>query len=95
MARGDEAFVPLGSDKATRVGDREFVYADGGGRVICRLDLIQADLSKVTASTTDVMLIIEGTRWHARETFDAARIDLIDVIARYCGGEVETAVWPS
>jgi DNA/RNA-binding domain of Phe-tRNA-synthetase-like protein len=94
MAQGDETFTPLGSDTAARVHPREFVYADAANRVICRLDLIQADFTKITASTANVMLIVEGTWASTRDAFEAARRDLIDTIRRYCGGEAETPVWP-
>jgi DNA/RNA-binding domain of Phe-tRNA-synthetase-like protein len=79
-------FTPLGASASGSVRPGEFAYLDGGGRVMCRLDLIQADFSKVTAAAGDVVVIVEGTSSHDRAAFSAARADLINLIAEFCGG---------
>ena len=51
----------------------EYGYVDAKDRVLCRLDVLQADFSKVTAGTVNALLIIEGTTAHSpdllRQTF--------------------------
>src|SRR5947207_740028 len=61
---GNESFTPLGGAPA-RVGRGESVTPGEFGyvaadRVLCRLDVLQADFSKVTTATQNALLIIEG-----------------------------------
>jgi len=83
---GDMTFTPLGTSASGDVGPGEFAYVDDGGRVICRLDVIQADFSKVTAATTGVVVIVEGTSSHDGAGFSAARTELVELIGEFCGG---------
>jgi len=83
---GDMTFTPLGTSASGNVGPGEFAYVDDGGRVICRLDVIQADFSKVTAATTGVVVIVEGTSSHDGAGFSAARTELVELIGEFCGG---------
>jgi len=91
---GREQFTPLGADGAAVVTVGEFGYVDAEDRVLCRLDVLQADFSKVTTATTNVLLIIEGTAAHARGTFQEAFDGTIDLIRRHCGGTAEVAAFP-
>jgi DNA/RNA-binding domain of Phe-tRNA-synthetase-like protein len=94
MASRDESFVPLGSYGGGAVRRGEFAYFDGQRRIICRLDLVQAEFSKVTARSSDVVVIVEGTRAHRPEIFEQACSALTTLIAKYCGGRAEIAAWP-
>jgi B3/4 domain len=64
LLQGDETFRPLGSSEDSSVTVGEFAYVDAEKRVICRLDSLQADFSKVTSQTANIVLIIEGTTSH-------------------------------
>jgi DNA/RNA-binding domain of Phe-tRNA-synthetase-like protein len=60
LTRGGETFTPLGRPaESVRAG--EFAYFDNLGHIICRLDAVQAEFSKVTALTTRVLLVVEAT----------------------------------
>src|SRR4051812_26542472 len=60
LTTGEETFAPLGGGpEPVRPG--EFAYVDGDNRVICRLDALQSDFSKVTLATTGVLLIVEAS----------------------------------
>jgi DNA/RNA-binding domain of Phe-tRNA-synthetase-like protein len=83
---GEMTFTPLGASASGSVSPGEFAYVDDGGRVICRLDVIQAEFSKVTAVTTGVVVILEGTSAHDGAAFSAARTELVEVIGEFCGG---------
>src|SRR5438093_1577243 len=48
---GSESFTPLGSDEQIPVTRGEFGYVDAANRLLCRLDVLQADFSKVTEAT--------------------------------------------
>ena len=60
LFRGNESFRPLGSREDQQVNRGEFGYVDAENRVICRLDSLQADFSKVTTDTTQALLIVES-----------------------------------
>jgi DNA/RNA-binding domain of Phe-tRNA-synthetase-like protein len=82
-------FTPLGSTTETMVNPGEYAYVDGQGHVLCRLDVIQADFSKVTAETTNALLIVEGTAAHSPGVLRRAFDEVIEVVLRYCGGTAE------
>jgi DNA/RNA-binding domain of Phe-tRNA-synthetase-like protein len=67
---------------------------DAAKRVLCRLDLLQAEFSKVTAGTVNVLLIVEGTATHPGETLRQAVADVIKAVTRYCGGTAEVIALP-
>lgn len=94
MLTGSECFIPLGSDKEVAVSAKEFGYVDAAARVLCRLDVLQADFSKVTPVTTNALLIIEGTTVHSAETLRKAFEDAIALITRHCGGTAEIVAFP-
>ena len=87
-------FTPLGASSAVEISAGEFGYVDARRRVICRLDLQQADFSKVTSATKNVLLIIEGTISHASAQLAECFEMSIDAISRYCGGRAEQAFYP-
>lgn len=94
LLTGQESFTPLGREQAESVTTGEYGYVDAADRVLCRLDLLQAEFSKVTAASVNVLLIIEGTQSHApellRQTFDEA----MELVMRYCGGTAEVIAFP-
>ena len=81
--------MPLGRSEPQSVGAGEFGYVDADDRLLCRLDVLQADFSKVTSETRNVLMIIETTTAHRPETIQQARDELIDRVTRHCGGTVE------
>lgn len=83
---GDESFVPLGSRDPELFGRGEFGYVDARNRLICRLDVRQAEFSKITPGTTNVLLIVGATR--ALSAADVERIleETVDEITGACGG---------
>jgi DNA/RNA-binding domain of Phe-tRNA-synthetase-like protein len=90
-----ETFTPLGGGEQASVNAGEYGYVDARGRVLCRLDVVQADFSKVTAATVNTLLIIEATAAHPpailRRTFD----DAIELVQRCCGGTAEVVAFPA
>ena len=93
LTTGSELFTPLnGIPQAIVPG--EFGYVDAAGRMICRLDVLQGDFSKITPLTKSALVIVEGTVDHDRQTFVDTGAELIDLITRYCGGSADMAAWP-
>lgn len=95
LFRGDETFRPLGSDGEQPVRRDEFGYVDGENRVICRLDSLQADFSKVTSATSDALLIIETTTIHDEGQLQEIVAATAATICEFCGGEAETVARPA
>ncbi len=90
LFRGDESFRPLGSSEDRPVNRGEFGYVDAENRVICRLNSLQADFSKVSEYSVNALLIIEATTAHEREQIDLAFSETTVTVGRYCGGNAET-----
>jgi DNA/RNA-binding domain of Phe-tRNA-synthetase-like protein len=95
LLTGTESFTPLGSDAPVPVTAGEYGYVDAAGRVLCRLDLLQADFSKVTADSVNVLLIVEGTKAHDLEVLRRAFAEVVDTVTRHCGGAAAILAWPS
>jgi DNA/RNA-binding domain of Phe-tRNA-synthetase-like protein len=91
---GRESFTPLGRHLPAEVRAGEFGYVDAAGRVLCRLDVLQADFSKVTVSTSKALLIVEGNTAHTAATLRQAVDDVIDLVSRHCGGNAEIVAHP-
>jgi len=94
LLAGDETFTPLGSDKPLRIQAGEFGYVDARSRVLCRLDVMQADFSKVTTATRNAILIVEGTTAHEDDHLRRTVEDAIGAVTEYCGGTAEVVAWP-
>jgi DNA/RNA-binding domain of Phe-tRNA-synthetase-like protein len=94
LLTGREAFTPLGRDEQVAVVAGEFGYVDAQDRLLCRLDLLQAEFSKVTMTTVNALLIVEGTAAHEPQTLQRAIVDVIMLVQRYCGGTAEVVAQP-
>lgn len=89
LLTGRETFTPLGASAPVAVVPGEYGYVDAADRLLCRLDVRQADFSKVTEATRNVLLIVEGTAEHAPEVLRQTVEEVAETVTRYCGGTVE------
>jgi len=94
LLTGSESFTPLRHSAETSVIAGEFGYVDARDRVLCRLDVLQAQFSKVTTATVNALLIVEGTMAHQVEVLQEAFADGMDVVCRRWGGEAEVVCRP-
>jgi DNA/RNA-binding domain of Phe-tRNA-synthetase-like protein len=94
LLTGQESFTALGRDTPMSVIAGEYGYVDAEDRVLCRLDLLQAEFSKVTAETVNALLIVEGTATHAPDVLRRVMDDAVELILRYCGGTGEIVASP-
>jgi DNA/RNA-binding domain of Phe-tRNA-synthetase-like protein len=94
LLTGRETFTPLGRDEAVPVVPGEFGYVDARDRVLCRLDILQAEFSKVTPATGNALLIVEGTAAHTPEVLRQALDEAVERVTRECGGTAEVVAWP-
>jgi DNA/RNA-binding domain of Phe-tRNA-synthetase-like protein len=86
LTTGEETFTPLGGE-AEKVRPGEFAYIDAANRIICRLDALQADFSKVSRSTRRVLLIVEASSATSEATLLEAASSVAAEIAAATGGE--------
>jgi DNA/RNA-binding domain of Phe-tRNA-synthetase-like protein len=91
---GNETFTPLGRNTSENITPGEFGYVDAQERVLCRLDVRQAEFSKVTADTGNVLLIVEATASHPVGAIRQAFHEVIDLITHHCGGKTEIVSEP-
>jgi DNA/RNA-binding domain of Phe-tRNA-synthetase-like protein len=94
LLTGSESFTPLGAGAPQPVTPGEFGYVDAANRVLCRLDLLQADFSKVTEATVNALLIVEGTTVHRPDVLRRAVAVAVEVVTRHCGGTAEVVAFP-
>jgi DNA/RNA-binding domain of Phe-tRNA-synthetase-like protein len=94
LMNGSESFTPLGSDQQIPVTAGEFGYVDAANRLLCRLDTLQADFSKVTEATVNALVIVEGTVAHSPQILRKAFDDVIELVTRHCGGAAEIVSFP-
>jgi DNA/RNA-binding domain of Phe-tRNA-synthetase-like protein len=95
ILNGAESFTPLGQEAPSAVVAGEFGYVDADNRVLCRLDVLQADFSKVTHLTRNVLLIVEGTPVHSAELLRKTFDEVIERVTRHCGGTAEVVAFPA
>jgi DNA/RNA-binding domain of Phe-tRNA-synthetase-like protein len=86
---GRETFVPLSSTTPMAAIPGEFGYVDAQDRMLCRLDILQAEFSKVTGDTVNALLIVEGTAGHRPVSLEKAFSDAVELVTRYCGGRAK------
>jgi DNA/RNA-binding domain of Phe-tRNA-synthetase-like protein len=83
---GSEIFVPLGVTSAEPIPAGEYAYVDDHNNVLCRMECLQGDKTKVDVSTTDVFYIIQGNRNSSAECLRSALAELVTLTRKYCGG---------
>lgn len=87
FARAGEDFVSIGQDKREVLAGTELVVADAAG-VVAFYPYRDSDRTKVTTSTTEVMLVACGAPGVPAATLDAARDLAVQYATQTCGGAV-------
>jgi DNA/RNA-binding domain of Phe-tRNA-synthetase-like protein len=92
FAQGDEVFTPLGFDEVQTARKGEVIYADQN-KVLCRRwNWRESEKTKMTEQTRDVLLVSEGLPPVGQEEMEEIVEDLSQLIDKYCGGNVTTAI---
>ena len=90
LAKGDEAFIPLGAEEQEPPEQGEVVYADDA-KVLCRRWTWRGgDASKISLATSNAVLNVHGLPPATREEVQRATETLAGLVTRVCGGE---ATW--
>ncbi|MBN6189076.1 B3/4 domain-containing protein [Aneurinibacillus sp. BA2021] len=92
QAKGNEPFVPLGSDENASPYEGEIVYKDDEG-AICRCwNWREAQRTMLTENTKNAFLCIESVDETRDEEFHVALQALSDLVSRHLGGRVRIEV---
>jgi DNA/RNA-binding domain of Phe-tRNA-synthetase-like protein len=86
LTTGSERFHPVGAPLPEPVRPGEYAYVDDGGEVICRLEVRQVEKTKVTPTTRDVFLIVQGNRATSARQIQAGHDRLIGLLRQFVGG---------
>jgi len=87
LTDGTERFVPLGTSADVKVRAGEYAYVDDAGDVLCRLEVRQGNKTKVVASTTACLLIVQGNPATGIQPVRQALLELQELVPRCLGGQ--------
>ncbi len=88
---GTVPFRPLGANEDELPPAGEVLYRDDE-KVICRaFNWRESDLSKLTADTTNAIIVIEALTLEDKENMEAALNELADLISSHCGATTSGA----
>jgi DNA/RNA-binding domain of Phe-tRNA-synthetase-like protein len=85
-----DVFVPL-EETAPRSCAGEYAYVDPDGAIICRMEVLQGDSSKVEPPSRDIVLFLQGNARLSSADLLAGCWLLVELIETFCGGAAELA----
>jgi len=94
MTTGAETFIPMGETEPKPVGAGEYAYIDDADRILCRLEVRQADATKITLDTRDCILIVQGNIATEDACLREAADRLMALVKQCCGGQEELIYAP-
>ncbi|MDO8551890.1 MAG: B3/4 domain-containing protein [bacterium] len=92
FAKGNEAFITLGENENDSPQPGEIVYKDNEGVLCRRWNWREGDRTKITESTKDVFMVIEGLPPIDRDLAQQATGSLAKLVEKYCGGKAISTV---
>lgn len=87
LTKGNESFIPLGKQEATQVPAGEYSYVDDENNIICRMEVLQVEPTKITLDTKDIFLIVQGNAKIENAYIENAANEIMELIKKFCGGE--------
>jgi len=87
-AKGNERFTPLGRTSPVAVRPGDFFYRDEE-KVLARLAAQDCDEAKLSPTTQQIVLVIEGHRGMSFDYVRSAIEKACDLIVQFCGGEFQ------
>jgi DNA/RNA-binding domain of Phe-tRNA-synthetase-like protein len=91
ISQGNEAFRPIGSDNDEMTESGEVIYSDSANVLTRRWNYRDADHSKITTETRDIILASEAT-YDTIKTEDVTNTinRIVEYESKFCGGTYET-----
>jgi len=87
LTKGDETFIPLGKSEPVKVPAGEYSYIDDGNNIICRLEVLQVEPTKITLESKDIFLIVQGNPNTNNDYIKRGLDEVLKLIVKFCGGE--------
>jgi len=84
----DDVFIPLG-ESTPRDCQGEYAYVDPDGQIICRMEVLQCEATKVDAASRDVVIFFQGNREIPDKDLLAGVWLLAELLERFCSGTTE------
>jgi DNA/RNA-binding domain of Phe-tRNA-synthetase-like protein len=91
-ATGSEAFIPFGSEAVEHPVAGEFIFTEGDTVLTRRWIWRQANHTLTLPGTTAIEFNIDALPPVSAEDVQAAGRDVMELVARFCGGSVHFAV---
>lgn len=88
LTNGTEKFFPLGSKELVSVSAGEYSYIDDGNNIICRMEVLQVEPTKITVDTIDVFLIVQGNGNTDNSYIESGVKEVLNLVNKYCGGTI-------
>lgn len=94
LTDGSENFIPLGHTVPEKVFPQEYAYVDNENNIVCRLEVLQVEPTKITLESKEIFFIIQGNAQTSKDYIETATNKLADLLTRFCGGEVIYLIRP-
>jgi tyrosyl-tRNA synthetase len=88
ISQGNEIYVPIGTSEIESPDAGEVIYGDARKVMARRWIWRQGEHTKVTEATRDVTINVDILPPASREQGEAAVAELVELVQRFCGGEV-------
>ena len=89
---GGETFIPLGASKQEETYSGEVVYADDGRILTRRWNYRDADETKITGETRNLVMFIDASPEIKLENVESALDELLHLLKDACGGKYAKAI---
>lgn len=89
LTDGTEHFLPLGKSEEEKVFPGEYAYCDDNNTIICRLEVLQVELTKIGLDAKDIFFIIQGNANTTNEYVQNGAEELCETITKFLGGEFQ------
>ena len=84
FSMGGEVFQPIGATELELISPGEYGYFDDKtNELLCRLEARQSNTSKLTETSTKILMIIQGNRQTSKEYLLCAKKELLDNIKSF------------
>ncbi len=84
----EDSFIPL-DETAPYSCEGEYAYVDSGGEIVCRMEVLQGDASKVEAESRDIAFFLQGNARLNSTDLLASAWFLAELIETFCSGKAE------
>lgn len=94
ITTGNESYLSLGATSKETIFPGEYCYVDDNNDVICRMEVLQVEKTKVDINSTDCFYIVQGNENTSIDYLDLVATELISLTKKYCGGEAKILYSP-